>query len=135
METSLRLMRKARRVGNSAGVVVPKEWLNGFVEVSLIEPPLRTDSGYILEMLEKYGIDAPEIIGVAVAGSYARKEHDKESDIDILIITNNLNKQIRAGRYEITIISEKTLEKQLNDIGFPILPKNFTFLPDAFRIS
>lgn len=129
METSIKLIRKAYRVGNSAGVVVPKEWLNGFVEVRLIEPPLRTNSGYILEMLEKEGINTTEILGIAVTGSYAREEHDKESDIDILVITNNLNKKIRAGRYEITTISEKILEKQLNNIGFPILPMILEAVP------
>lgn len=134
MKTLTRLTRKAYRVGNSAGVVVPKEWLNGFVEIKLIEPPLRTDSGYILEILEKDGIDTSEILGVAVTGSYAREEHDKESDIDILVITDNLNKEIKAGRYEITIISEKTLEKQLNDIGFPILPMILEAVPIINKI-
>lgn len=129
METSYRLMRKAYRVGNSAGVVVPKEWLNGFVEVRLVEPPLRTDSAYILEILEKQGIDTSEILGIAITGSYARKEHDKESDIDILVITDNLNKQIKAGKYEITIISEKTLTKQLDEIGFPIFPMILEAVP------
>ena len=47
------LTRKAYRVGNSAGVVVPKEWMNGFVEVRLVEPPLKTNASYILEILEK----------------------------------------------------------------------------------
>ncbi len=129
MEGLTKLTRKAYRVGNSAGVVVPKEWLNGFVEVKLIELPLRTNSGYILEILEKAGIDTSEILGIAIIGSYARNEQDKESDIDILVITNNLNKKIRAGRYEIIIISEKILEKQLNDIGFPILPMILEAVP------
>lgn len=129
MEGLTRLIRRAYRVGNSAGVVVPKEWLNGFVEVRLVEPPQRTDSGYILEILEKEGIDTSEILGVAVIGSYAREEHDKGSDIDILIVTNNLNREIKAGRYEITIISEKKLEKQLNDTGFPILPMILEAVP------
>ena len=116
------LTRKAYRVGNSAGVVVPKEWLNGFVEVRLVEPPIKTNASYILELLEKSGIDSLEILGVALTGSYARGEHDKESDIDILVITNNLNKNIKIGKYEITAISEKTLNSQLNNMGFPILP-------------
>ena len=38
------LTRRAYRVGNSAGVVVPKEWLNGFVEVKLVAKALPDKS-------------------------------------------------------------------------------------------
>lgn len=122
MKTLTRLTRRAYKVGNSAGVVVPKEWLNGFVEVKLVEPPLKIDSYNILKILQQENIDTSEILGIAVTGSYARGEYSLSSDVDILVITDNLNKKISAGRYEIIIISEKTLEYQLDNMGFPILP-------------
>ena len=116
------LTRKAFRVGNSAGVVVPKEWLNGFVEVKLVEPPTIIDSSNVLKILQQENIDTMEILGVAVTGSYARGEESRESDIDILVVTENLNKKINMGKYEIIVISERILKSQLENVGFPMLP-------------
>ena len=87
------MTRRAYRVGNSAGVLVPKKWLNGFVEVRLVEPPLKIDASSILKILQSEDINTFEILGIAVAGSYARSEQTADSDVDILVLTNNLNKK------------------------------------------
>ncbi len=116
------LLKKAYKVGNSAGVVVPKEWMNGFVEVKLVEPPIRLDASSILKILQQENIDTSRILGIAITGSYAKEEHTLDSDVDILVITDNLNKKINVGRYEIIILSEEILKSQLENMGFPILP-------------
>jgi len=122
MATTQIMTRKAYRVGNSAGVLVPKEWMNGFIEVRLVDPPLRIDAPLILEILQKENINISEILGIAFTGSYARGDQEKGSDVDILVISQRLNKKLKVGRYEIIILSEKTLEHQLYNMGFPILP-------------
>ena len=64
----------------------------------------------------------PSIISLALVGSYARKEENQKSDVDILGITTSLNKKIQHGKYEITLISEENLKKELENNIIPLLP-------------
>lgn len=113
-----RLIRPIVRVGNSAGVLLPREWLNGEARVELISKPLNLKKD-ILEILEDY---LDDIKGIYLTGSYAREEGEKGSDIDVLVITGDINKKIRKGRYELLLISEKELGKSLKRNILPILP-------------
>ncbi len=112
------LVRQIVRVGNSAGVILPKEWLNGKARIELIEKPLniRTD---VLGILEFY---LEDVIGIYLAGSYARGEENKESDVDILVITRKTNKRINSGKYEITLISKDRMKNALEKNALPIIP-------------
>jgi len=112
------LVKSVVRVGNSAGVILPKEWLNGKASVKLIGKPLdiKKDVFGILELYLK------EIIGIYIVGSYARGEQTNESDVDILAITEKENKRIVKGKYEILLISEEELRKTLNKNILPLLP-------------
>ena len=67
----------------------------------------------IRSLLIKNGIKKAGIFG-----SYARGDYKRGSDIDILILTKNTNKQIEKQRYNLTLISEKKLiEQQIKAIS------------------
>ena len=70
----MELVRKIVRVGNSAGVVLPREWLNGTAKVELVRKPLDI-KGDILKILEPY---LEDISGIYLVGSYARGEQRQD---------------------------------------------------------
>ena len=113
-----KLIRPIVKLGNSAGVLLPKEWLKGEAKVELIRKPLDI-KGDILGLLDKYLCDTK---GIYLVGSYARDEIRKESDIDVLVVTNKITKKISKGKYNIILISEKNIEKTLKENVLPLLP-------------
>jgi len=114
----MELMRPIVRVGNSAGVILPKEWLNGKARVELVEKPLNIKRD-VLELLEPY---LDDIQGIYLVGSYARGEQTDRSDVDVLVITDDVNKKIKQGKYEIIFIPKGKVEKALENSAFPIIP-------------
>ncbi len=112
------LIKPIVKVGNSAGVILPKNWINGKARIELIEKPLDIKKD-ILEILEPY---LQEIEGIYIVGSYARGEQTKESDVDVLVITNKINKKIKKGKYELILISKEKVEIALEKNIIPILP-------------
>jgi len=114
----MELIKKTIQVGNSAGVLLPKEFLNTRVKVIL--QPLDIERDILDILLEEKMLK--EILGVYLIGSYARKEQTLESDVDVLIITENINKKIEKGKYEIICVSKEEVERQLKENIFPILP-------------
>ncbi|MBU4086084.1 MAG: DUF2080 family transposase-associated protein, partial [Nanoarchaeota archaeon] len=114
---NMELIKNTIRVGNSAGVLLPKEWLNSQVKI-ILEP--RNIEKDIFEILLKEDL-MKDILGLYLVGSYARGEQTIESDIDVLAITENTNKRIKSGKYEIICISEKELKKQLSTNILPVL--------------
>jgi predicted nucleotidyltransferase len=119
METEL--IRPVVRIGNSSGVILPKSWLNQEAKIELITKNPSDILSDVLKIIENK-IPLNKILGVYLTGSYARNEENAESDIDILIITNDINKSIKKGRYEILVISKENLENMLNKNIMPILP-------------
>ena len=116
-----KLVKKTVKVGNSAGVLLPAEWLNGVVEVKLVRQPTDYNSlmKQILEVLKERLL---EVKAIAVAGSYARGDEDDKSDIDVIVITNNLNEHLRVGKLNILLVSEEGIKKELSKNPFPLLP-------------
>ena len=114
----MELVRLIVRVGNSAGVILPREWLNGKAKIELIARPLDIKKE-VFEILEDYFQD---IIGIYLVGSYARNEQNDESDVDVLVITNSINKLIEKGKYSISLISKDKVESSLTNGIIPILP-------------
>jgi predicted nucleotidyltransferase len=109
MET---IKKQTIRLGNSAGVLLPREWLNSIVEVKLLKTPITKEA--ILKDLNIYLKDYLEnIFGIYLIGSYARGDYDENSDIDVLVITDKINKSIKKNNYEIILISEDNLLKKL----------------------
>ncbi len=112
------LIKPIIRVGNSAGVLLPREWLNGQAKIVLVENPIdiQKDS---LQILAPY---LEDIIGIYLVGSYARNEQTPKSDIDIVAISKSTNKHIKKGKYDIILIEIKSLEESLKENVLPILP-------------
>jgi len=103
------IIKQAFKLGNSAGVLLPIEWKDKKVVIKLIDKSISQE---IFEILEESDL-LKNIIGIFLAGSYARGEETEESDIDILAVTDNINKQIKKGKYEITFISKDKFEKSV----------------------
>jgi len=112
------LIKPIIKMGNSACVLLPKKWINGKARIELIEKPLNIKKD-ILEILDSY---LEDILGIYLVGSYAREEETIESDIDVLVITNKINKKINNGKYEMILISKENLEKTLKKNILPLLP-------------
>ena len=83
------IIKQAFKLGNSAGVLLPIDWKNKKVKVQLIDKSINQD---ILEILEEKDL-LKNVIGIFLAGSYAREEATESSDIDVLVITDTINKK------------------------------------------
>ena len=109
----MKLVKKTREVGTSAGVLLPRSWLNKEVVVTLLHPSKEK----ILTNIIQYLIDnklSEDIKGIYLYGSHARNEAQPESDIDVLVITQKTNKLIKQNNYEILIVSEENFAKNLS---------------------
>lgn len=112
------IVKNTIRVGNSAGVLLPKKYLNS--RVKIIVEPLNVEKDILNILAEKNLLK--EVLGVYLVGSYARKEETFESDVDILVITQNTGKTIKEGKYDILCISKEEFERNLVENILPILP-------------
>ncbi len=111
-QNNLTLIKQTRKVGTSAGVILPISWMNKEVSVTLLNPSNKKILLDINEILFEKGLNT-ETKGIYLFGSYARNDFEYDSDIDILVITENTNKLIREGNYEIILISERNFAKNL----------------------
>ena len=62
------LTKHAVKLGNSAGILLPKDWLGKEVKAVLLEKPIDIKRD-ILRIIEPF---SDEVIGIYVTGSYAR---------------------------------------------------------------
>ena len=111
------MIKNTIKVGNSAGVLLPRKYLNSKVKITL--EPLNIEKD-ILEILAEKKL-LKDVLGVYLVGSYARKEETIESDVDILVITQNTNKRIKEGKYELICISITEFKRQLKENVLPLL--------------
>jgi predicted nucleotidyltransferase len=115
MET---ITKRTREVGTSAGVLLPRSWLNKQVVVTLFEPSKEKILQDVICCLFEHDLNE-EVKGVYLYGSYARGDFDFNSDIDILVITQNTNKLIKYNHYEILLVSESSFSKNLpNNLNY-----------------
>ena len=103
------IIKRAFKLGNSAGVILPIEWKDKKVTIKLIDKSIPQE---IIEILNERDL-LKNTIGIFLAGSYARGEETESSDIDILVVTDCIDKQIKIGKYEITIISKDKFDKSI----------------------
>ncbi|MEX2017601.1 MAG: DUF2080 family transposase-associated protein [Candidatus Pacearchaeota archaeon] len=119
---SISIIGQTRAVGNSSGVLLPREWLNKKVVVTLAEPTEKEILRDVIEILYHEKV-LRAVLGIYLVGSYARREQSEKSDIDILVVTKDISKeQIEKGIYSIIIVSEDLLEEQLKKNIFPLGP-------------
>ena len=113
-------IKKTVRSGNSSAVILPRSWLDKEVRVELIKKTSETILLEVIKVLREH-LDLKEIIGIYLTGSYARGEEDENSDIDILVLTKDIDrKMIREGIYNILIISSELLKQKLENDLFPV---------------
>ena len=110
METEL--IKPIVKLGNSAGVVLPRKWLNKQVVIRLTILDIKTIIKRVIEILiEKKFLNG--VLGIYLIGSYARNEQKAESDIDILVITDKITNELKVENYSIVLISKENLEESL----------------------
>lgn len=113
-------IKKAIKAGNSSAVILPKSWLNQEVRIELIKKTPEIILFDVLNLIKKSML-SENIIGIYLTGSYARGEEDKESDIDILIITKDIDlKLIHEGIYNLLVVSSELLKQKLEEDLFPV---------------
>ena len=106
-------IKKAIKAGNSSAVILPRAWLNKEVRVELIKKTPEMILNDVIEILRK-NISLKWVIGIYLVGSYARQEQDENSDIDILVITDDIDKNmIEEGIYNLVIVSYQLLYQKL----------------------
>lgn len=113
-------IKKTIKAGNSSAVILPRSWLDREVRVELIE---KTPEKILVDTLRiiREHIDVDKIIGIYLVGSHARGDYDKDSDIDILVVTDDVDKEmISEGVYNILMVSSELLSQKLSQDLFPI---------------
>ena len=121
----MEVVKQTIKVGNSAGVLLPREWLNSTVKISRINAPKLSE----IEEL----VDLKKAQGVYLAGSYARGEQKPDSDIDILILTKDFNKSIKKGKYEVTYVAIKSLKGKNLIIYYPMMLESKTLFNEELK--
>jgi len=116
----MELIKPIVKIGNSSGVVLPRKWLHRKARIQLIQE-VSDIAGDIIEILINKEI-MKNVMGIYLTGSYARGEQREESDIDVLIISNNIDEHIKEGIYDLMIISKRKIRKILEKNILPILP-------------
>jgi len=106
------IIKKTRAVGTSAGVLLPRSWLNKKVVVTLEKKTLESITNEVINFLIEENL-LKEVKGIYLIGSYARDESSSDSDVDILVITKSVSRLINHLDYEITLISEDNFLKNL----------------------
>ena len=115
------LQRIVTPVGNGSHIIVPKEW-EGYevILTRLVEDDPKKE---ILKILENY---LENIIGIYIYGSYARKEQGKDSDIDVIVITNKKLSAVEVKKpFDMIFIDKNRLDK-FKEIN-PVLFYSFLF--------
>lgn len=112
------LVKPAVAWGNSAGVLLPREWQGMEVKVILVDRT-RQIKKEVLNILSPY---LDNIQGIYLTGSYARNEQSQKSDIDVIAISNT-NKEISSGKYHIFIYSLESIRKTVKNNPILIFPR------------
>ncbi len=107
-----KIVKQTREVGTSAGVLLPRSWLNKQVVVTVFSSSIKDISVDLLNILVDRGLNE-EAKGIYLFGSHARGDYDINSDIDILVITKSINKLIKYENYEISLVSEDKFSRNL----------------------
>lgn len=74
--------KTVKRYGNSGGVYLPAGWIGGRVKFELVEEPLDPKKDLLRLPLE-------HVVSIILYGSYARGEMTKDSDIDVIVVTDD----------------------------------------------
>jgi len=103
--------KKTVKVGNSAGVLLPKNLLGAEVKITVVERPVNIRKD-VFKVLAPY---LEDILGIYLTGDYAREEEDENSHVEILAISDSISKIFRIGKYNVTILPLAKAEKALKE--------------------
>jgi len=115
METKL-----VQRFGNGGHIVLPKEYVGRRIRFLTETKNFEDIKSEIFEILKPH---LEKILGIYVYGSYSRNEQTVNSDIDILIVTNEkfyINNKL--DNYSIVSVTIKEIEETLDKNAVLILP-------------
>ena len=98
------LIKTAIRVGNSAGVLLPKPFLGSEVKITILNKPLNIKKD-VLKILSSY---LDELAGIYIIAS-------SEKLIEILAISSTLKKIIHSGKYKLSLVPLKTVKEDLKE--------------------
>jgi len=115
----MELLRNVGRWGNSAGVLLPREWLGSQVKVIFLNRTLDIKRE-ALSILEPY---LEDVLGIYLVGSYARGEQEPDSDVDIIALSKKTKKEISSGKYHISLITLESAKKTILKNPILILPR------------
>jgi predicted nucleotidyltransferase len=104
------IVKTVKKYGNSGGVYVPSNWIGGKVKIDLVDEPLNPKK--VLNV-----INLEHIISVIIYGSYVRKEISKDSDVDMIIVTDE-DAKIKipdelGNEYDVQIKTVKEIENAM----------------------
>lgn len=116
---NMQIQRNVQRWGNGAGILLPREWLGKEVQVILVDRSLEIKKE-VMNILDSYLLD---VFGIYLTGSYARNEQNKNSDIDVLVISEKINKNIKSGKYDISIVTLDSVKKTIKKNPILIVPR------------
>ncbi len=115
----MELIKNVSGWGNSAGVLLPKEWKGKEVKIILIDRSSEIKKE-VFDMLSDY---LGDILGIYLTGSYARGEQEVESDTDIIAISNKTKKEIVSGKYHVSIATLNGIKNTIKAHPELILPR------------
>lgn len=116
----MRLIKQVVEIGNGAAVYVPREYIGK--EVVIIFPEgIESVKKRILSKLIEF---MPNVLGVYLYGSYARGEQDKDSDIDILVITDKKDEKMNKvfDDIDMRIMTLENAKKSIAELPGLIMP-------------
>lgn len=99
----MELFRKTVKVGNSAGVILPRKLLGCEVKISVINSPLNLKK----EVLSLLDSSLEEIQGIYVIN---------RKPIEVLAISNNVKKLVNEDRFKLSIVPLSIIKKDLAKI-------------------
>lgn len=114
----VQLTKQTIKVGNSSGVLLPKDWLGSEVTVILKKEQLDIKKD-ILKLLTPH---FKKVLGIYIVGSYAREELTLDSDVDILIITSTPIKLPKFKNYHFIPASINSVKDALKTNPILIYP-------------
>jgi predicted nucleotidyltransferase len=125
----MKILKKAVEIGNGAAVYIPKQYAGR--QITIILPDTLEDiKRNIMERLYDY---MGNIVGVYIFGSYARGESNLLSDIDVLIITREEQKELKYifSDMDARVSTLENLKKSIENIpaiSIPIIKESKTVL-------
>ncbi len=117
---TMKIIKKAVEIGNGAAVYVPKEW-SGKQVVVVFSEGIEEIRRRVLNSLIEF---MPNIIGVYLYGSYARNEQENDSDIDILVITQEKDERIKYALkdLDVRVVAFKNIPQAIHEYPLFITP-------------